>query len=126
MARGTRFKKSAAGVSGVTFATIPSGTTIDANGANVIAYTVAGHKMSGGNTAWAGTTLSISTGLTVDIKGFITAHYNPGGVSIFQTQLSYPSLVFGSVSLALVAMNQLGGASTATSGGTVFWIAFGS
>lgn len=124
MARGTRYTRSKE-VSGVTFTTIPSGTTIDANGMNVLSYTVADYKMSGGNTAWAGTTLSIATGLSTDIKGFSFAHFNPGGVSVFQAQLSKPSPVAGSVSLALVAMEKGGGASTAASGGTIFWIAFG-
>lgn len=144
MAR-TRFKKSAAGISGVTFATIPSGVTIDANAINNVSTTefdklngitaygypvgyasASGCSVSGGSSAWAGTTLSVNHGMGTDLKGFSVCQYNPSGVSVNQIQISYPSPVPGSVSVALVAMNQLGGASTATSGGTIYWVAFGN
>jgi len=125
MARGTRFSKSKAGISGTTFATIPSGVTIGPNGANILSYTASGYKVSGGNTAWAGTTLSLVHGFT-DLKGLSYAHYNTSGASVTKLEIEKPSPVPGSVSACLVAVNQVGGSSTAMSGGTLFWVAFGN
>ena len=129
MARSTRFPKSKS-VSGVTFATILSGVTIDANGLNnsglyPVSFTTSGCSMSGGSSAWAGTTLSIEHGMT-NLLGFSAIHYDPSGVSVNQIQTAYPSPVTSKVSVALVAMEVAGGASTATSGGTIYWMAIGN
>jgi len=130
MARGTRFKKSLGGISGVTIATIPSGVTIDQNGIALpggytVGYTATSYKVSGGSSAWAGSTLSIDHGMTTDLLGFGTTHYNPGGVSVFQPLMFRPSPVAGSVSLTLQGMITAGAVSMAVSGGTIYWTAFG-
>jgi len=131
MARGSRFDRSA-NVSATTFATIPSGTTIDANGISLpsslysVSYSTSGYKISGGSQAWAGTTLSVAHGMANSLLGFGATHYNPGGVSIFSVFLSNPSPVStGGVSLSLQGMIAAGAVSLAVSGGTVYWTAFG-
>ena len=143
--RGTRFQKSIAGISGVTFATIPSGVTIDANGINNISVaelakldgiasygypvgyntSVSGCSVSGGSVAWAGTTLEITHGMT-NLLGFSWAHYLPGGgVSVNQLHLAFPYTNSSVVSACLSSMNQIGFSITAASGGTLYWMAFG-
>ena len=130
MARGTRFDRSAY-VSGTTIATILSGVTIDANGIDngssiyPVGFTYSGCSVSGGSSAWAGTTISINHTMLNDLKGFSACQYLPAGISVNQIQISQPSPAPGSVSLALVTMEQLGGTSTARSGGTIYWMAFG-
>ena len=141
MARGSRFQKSLGGISGTTFATIPSGVTIDANGINdvsvaeldyldgaagyLVTYSAAGYKVSGGSAAWAGATLSVLTGMTTNLLGFGATHYDPGAVSCFQAIIFKPSPVSGGVSLILNGMTAAGAVSLAVSGGTVYWTAFG-
>ena len=129
MARSTRFPRSKS-VSGVTFATIPSGVTIDANGVALaggytVSYTSGSYKVSGGSSAWAGTSLTITHGMTTDLLGFSAVHYNPSGVSVFQPRIFRPSPVSGGVSLTLQGIIATGAASMAVSGGTVYWTAFG-
>lgn len=141
MARGTRFPRSK-NVSGVTLATIPSGVTIDANAINnvsvaeleylngtagyLVTYSSAGYKVSGGSSAWAGTTLNITHGMNTDLLGFGATHYNPSGVSVFQPLIFRPSPVPGAVSLTLQGMISTGAVSMAVSGGTIYWTAFGN
>jgi hypothetical protein len=107
--------------SGVTLATIPSGVTIDSNGINC----GGGSQLlwNGGNSAWAGSSLSITHGFTT-LSGF-SASFMETGCTMPPTIVTQDNAISGGVSLGVYHC-VTSALTIMASGGTVFWTACGS
>lgn len=117
--RGTRRYKGEQ--SGVTWATIPSGTTITTAGVDFGGGTLL--QWHGGNSAWTGSSLTISHGFTT-LTGFSPSFFETG-CTMPPTIVCQDNGISGGVSLAVChcttsALTVMG------SGGTVFWTACGT
>ena len=117
--RGTRHQRGA--FSGTTFTTNPSGVTIDKNGID----SGGGSQLAfnGGNTAWAGSSLSITHGFST-LTGF-SANYMHTGVSPGYV-VTQDNGVSTKVSAAVYMDTESASALLSVSGGTVFWMACGT
>ncbi len=135
--------------SATTFATIASGVTIvekgieysgntaitptelgylDGAGGAVLAESnsTAGRLVSGGSTAWAGASISISTGMTT-ILALAGGHGDVSGASAASLEWVHNTgLGAGIVTAALMAGDGASAISVVPSGGSLQWIAFGS
>ena len=117
--RGTRRYKGVQ--SGVTWATIPSGATITTAGADFGGGTLL--QWHGGNSAWAGTSLSIAHGFTT-LTGF-SAGYCETGCTMPPVIVTQDDGTAGTVALA-VYHAVTSALTIMDSGGTVFWTACGT
>lgn len=123
--------------SAVTLATIPSGVTIDlgagfvttsgvsvGDGTNfMVTYTSVGYKVSGGNTTWAGTSLSLTHGFTT-LTGFSGMYQSRAAtypVVVEMTDNGISGAVSAAAYIAAYVTKPL-----MYSGGTLFWTAFGT
>jgi hypothetical protein len=131
--RGTRMPRGV--FSGTTLATIPSGVTMSlggglevtsgvsiGDGTNYwVTYTSLGYKVAGGNSAWAGASLTISHGFTT-LTGISGIHMATG-VTQPGIVVSQDNGISGGVSMAIMEHTNDG---LMKSGGTLFWTAFGT
>jgi hypothetical protein len=119
--RGTRRYKGVQ--SGTTFASIPSGTTMDCHGVNFGGGTQL--KMNSGSAAWAGATLNITHGFTT-LTGFSSSVVQDSGSGVTAPAVPWvqDTGVSGGVSLAFRSI-QSSNAILGT-GGNVKWVAFGT
>jgi len=107
MARGSRF---------------PSGVSL--SGGYPVGFTSQNYKISGGTVAWAGSALSITHGMTT-LHNISVTRYMASAVSVGEVVITEPSVVSGKVSATLNFLTAAGAVSVATSGGTLYWLAFG-
>lgn len=113
-------------LSGVTWATIPSGVTIDGNSG----FNTKGNSIgffNAGMTGWAGTSVLINHGFTSSLISFVGSYRYEGSMVSAPSVVHWePGITAGTVTAALYSANPTGTLLALLSGGSIAWIASGT